>query len=314
MKNLRIATIVVLFSAALSAPPLQAQSATGYAGYFSSANGIGVYGYSSGSQSVENPLAPGLQGESSRGVGVYGRGDISDSSANNNEGGYFVGGKGLYARGTDLPAQTGYGARIFSSNFRGMYAEGSSGYFDAYFGGTSGISTNGIVDRSPGAKTLVVNIGSSAIEPGDLVAMAGTASSPEDGQPMLAVAKLDAGNQNAVIGVAKQAVLGQTVVSKDGSQHYDFQLASGRVEPEGYLVIITSGLAPAVKLGGLAKLAGAKIGDRVALAGAVDGEVALALTKELGRSPYQAPALAIGKVAGAIDEINATIPIYIKID
>ena len=73
----------------------------GYAGYFYSTNGIGVYGYSNGDRTHPNILAPGVYGQSNQGVGVYGRGDTSNSYSFYNEGGYFEGGKGLYARGTD---------------------------------------------------------------------------------------------------------------------------------------------------------------------------------------------------------------------
>ncbi len=79
----------------------------GYAGYFYSTNGIGVYGYSNGDRSHPNILAPGVYGQSNQGVGIYGRGDTSNSYSFFNEGGYFEGGKGLYARGTDPIWRTG---------------------------------------------------------------------------------------------------------------------------------------------------------------------------------------------------------------
>ncbi len=120
----------------------------GYAGYFYSTNGIGVYGYSGANRTHPNIYAPGVYGQSNQGVGVYGRGDTSNSYSFYNEGGYFEGGKGLYALGTDSAGELGYGARIYSSQYRGMYAQGASGWFDAYFGGNGGISTNGIIDRS----------------------------------------------------------------------------------------------------------------------------------------------------------------------
>lgn len=107
----------------------------GYAGYFYSTNGVGVYGYSGANRTHPNILAPGVYGQSNQGVGVYGRGDTTNSYSFFNEGGYFEGGKGLYARGTDLSGEQGYGARIYSDNYRGMYVQGSSGWFDGYFGG-----------------------------------------------------------------------------------------------------------------------------------------------------------------------------------
>ncbi len=197
----------------------------GYAGYFYSTNGIGLYGYSGADRSHPNILAPGIYGQSNQGVGVYGRGDTSNSYSFFNEGGYFEGGKGLYARGTDSVAEQGYGARIYSNNYRGMYAQGGAGWFDGYFGGNSGISTNGVTDRTARTQALVVNLGKATIQPGDLVAMVGVTPSPENGQAMLAVAKVDADNRNGVIGVAVSAVLGQEI--HPGRWHGDLRLCPG---------------------------------------------------------------------------------------
>lgn len=230
--------------------------------------------------------------------------------------GHFEGLKGLHARGTASSAGQGYGAQIISDNYRGMYARGGSiGWYDAYFGGSSGISTSAVVTRLTATQSLVVNLGESPIEPGDLVAMAGMAPSPENGQAMmLGVAKLDASNQNAVIGVARQAVLNKTVTLEDGSKHVDFQPTTGSIESKNYLVIVTGGLAPAVNISSLAMLTKGRIGDKIALAGQADGELAVALSSEVSRSPYQAPAIVIGKMAGPVDETNGTVPVFIDID
>ncbi len=276
----------------------------GYAGYFYSTNGIGVYGYSGGNRSHPNILAPGVYGQSNQGVGVYGRGDTSNSHTFFNEGGYFEGGKGLYALGTDPSGEQGYGARIFSSQYRGLYVQGSSGWFDAYFGGNTGISTNGIIDRSARTQALVVNLGETVIEPGDLVAMVGVTPSPEDGQPMLAVAKVDAQNSNAVIGVASAAVSAAVVAREDGSETIDFAPVAGLITPGSYLVIVTGGLAPAVNVTGLAHVADWEIGDRVAIS--TGGQLLLS-----GRAPE---AIVVGRVAGPVDENKGTIPLFIDID
>ena len=276
----------------------------GYAGYFYSTNGIGVYGYSGANRTHPNILAPGVYGQSNQGVGVYGRGDTSNSFGFYNEGGYFEGGKGLYAQGTDSSGEQGYGARIFSSNYRGMYVQGSSGWFDAYFGGNSGISTNGIVDRSASVQSLVINLGETAIEPGDLVAMVGLTTSPENEQPMLAVAKVDANNRNAVIGVAKEAVLMESILLEDGSEYIDFTPDAGVIAPDSYLVIITDGLAPAVNLTSLALVAEGAIGDKIALS--VSGQMGLSIS--------EADGIVIGKIAGQINDDNSTVPMFIDID
>jgi hypothetical protein len=306
MKNAQLVYVILLLAATIIAQPLHAQNqgTNDYGGSFSNSVGIGVYGYSSGNRSVPNELAPGVFGQSNQGVGVYGRGDISNTYSFYNEGGYFLGGKGLYARGTGSSGQTGYGARIFSDNYRGMYAQGATGWFDAYFGGDTGISTYSITTRGPTAQSLVVNLGESTIEPGDLVAMVGITPSPENGQAMLGVAKLDASNRNAVIGVAKEAIAESTVTFEDGREYVDFGPTTGSIGPNSYLVMITSGLAPAVNLSSLALLSDAKIGDRIALTQNI----------EMSRSYNQADDIVIGKMAGAIDEANSTIPMFININ
>lgn len=280
------------------------QANRGYGGYFYSTNGIGVYGYSNAERSHPNIYAPGVYGQSNRGVGVYGRGDTSNSHTFYNQGGYFVGGKGLYALGTDSSGEDGYGAQIVSLNYRGMFAQSNGGFFDAYFGSGSGISASNVIDRGGALLTLVVNLGESAIEPGDLVAMVGVSESPENGQPMLAVAKVDATNLNAVIGVAKEGMVSSSGTFEDGSEYVDFSPAAGVIEPNGYLVIVTNGLAPAVNISSLTLFADGAIGDKVTLSasegmtlnrGVVDGIV-------------------IGKLAGLVNEETNTVPMFIDID
>lgn len=276
----------------------------GYGGYFYSTNGVGVYGYSGADRSHPNILAPGVYGQSNRGVGVYGRGDTSNSATFFNEGGYFEGGKGLYARGTDPASQQGYGARIFSSQYRGMYVLGNGSSYDAYFGGNGGISTAQIVDRSASSRSLVVNRGTAAIHPGDLVAMVGVAPSPEGGGPMLAVARLDASNRSGVIGVAVEGMGVETVVLDDRTERTDFVPVSGSIAPDGFLVIVTDGLAPAVTLSSLNGATGLNVGDRIVVT--QEGRIA--------RAGSEADSLSIGRVAGPVDETSGTVPLFIKIN
>lgn len=278
----------------------------GYAGYFYSTNGVGVYGYSNGNRAHPNILAPGVYGQSNQGVGVYGRGDTSNSYTFYNEGGYFEGGKGLYARGTDTAGELGYGARIYSDNYRGMYVLSFSGYYDAYFAGDTGIFVNGsVVNSSANSTSLAVNLGETAIAAGDLVAMVGVASSPDTGMPMLAVVKVDATNQNAVIGVAVEAFTAGTITHDDGSQSVDFSPTSGVIAPNSYLTIITDGLAPAVNVDSLALLTDGAIGDKLSLS--INGELSLLSISE-------SSGVVVGKIAGPIDEANGTIPMFIDVD
>lgn len=276
----------------------------GYAGYFYSTNGIGVYGYSNGDRSHPNILAPGVYGQSNRGVGVYGRGDTSNSYTFYNEGGYFEGGKGLYARGTDSAGEAGYGARIYSNNYRGMYVRGGGTYYDAYFGGTGGVSANSYTDRTAATQSLVVNRGSTPIEPGDLVAMVGIAQSAEGDRPMLAVAKLDADNRNAVIGVAKESISAQKIAFEDGGETFDFAPVSGSAASGDFLVIITAGLAPAVNLSNARQVTDWQIGDKLTLSS----------SGEMARSSRDGEEVVVGRVAGPIDATQGTVPLFINID
>lgn len=260
------------------------------------------------------PAMAGVRGESVQGVGVYGRGDVSNTYSFFNEGGYFEGGKGLYARGTDPSSQQGYGARIYSDQYRGLYVQGATAWYDAYFGGDAGISTAGIVNRSADT-SLAVNLGESDIAPGDLVALAGVAASAEHGRPLLGVAKVNASNRGAVIGVAVSAFVVGTVAREDGRGGVDFSPAPGAAEPSGYLNLITSGLAPAVNLESLAVAAdgrataagtgleAAAVGDRVELAS--NGAMIAAATGSGGVS--------IGKVAAPADKVKGTIALFLQI-
>ena len=280
----------------------------GYAGYFYSTNGIGVYGYSNANREHPNIYAPGVYGQSNQGVGVYGRGDTSNSSNWYNEGGYFEGGQGLYARGTDAEGDGGYGARIFSDNYRGMYVLGDADDYDAYFAGSVGIFVNGaVVNSSANSTSLSLNMGETTIAAGDLVAMVGVAESPDTGMPLLAVAKVDATNQSAVIGVAVEAYTAETMTHDDGSQTIGFSSTSDAITPNSYLTIITDGLAPAVNVSSLALVTDGAIGDKLSLSRS--GELGLL---SIGES--ETPGVVVGKIAGPIDVESGTVPIFIDID
>ncbi len=281
----------------------------GYAGYFYSTNGIGVYGYSNADRTHPNILAPGVYGQSNRGVGVYGRGDTSNSHSFYNEGGYFEGGRGLYARGTDAESEggssfSGYGARFYSDNYRALYALGDSDDFDAHFDGGVGILVDGVVAFTGGTQLMVFNGGKTAIEAGDLVAIVGVAEAGVTDNPMLAVAKLDASNHNAVIGVAAQAFTTDPITHDNGRQTNNFTEAGKSAAPNSYLSVITKGLAPAVNLSSLALLADGTIGDKIALSA----------SGEMGFASSESGGIVVGKVAGPIDETTGTIPLYIDID
>jgi hypothetical protein len=134
--------------------------------------------------------------------------------------------------------------------------------------------------------------------------MVGVTALPEDGQTMLGVAKVDAANRNAVIGVAKAAVSSEIVAFEDGSEYMDFAPAAGVIAPNSYLIIITDGLAPAVNVSSLALMTNGQIGDKIALS--ANGEMRLSIN--------ESDEIVVGKVAGPIDTASDTVPLFIDID
>ena len=98
--------------------------------------------------------------------------------------------------------------------------------------------------------------------------------------------------------MVKQAVLNTTVTTEDGSERVEFRPVVGRVEPKGYLVIVTGGLAPTVNLSSLVPVSTGKVGDKIALLAQADGEVILALNSQMSRSAFHEPATVIGKWQG----------------
>ena len=127
---------------------------------------------------------------------------------------------------------------------------------------------------------------------------------------MLAVAKVDANNRHAVIGVAKEAVAAASIWLEDESEDVDFAPVAGPSAPNSYLVIITDGLAPAVNLGGVGAASaveaseGWQIGERIAVSAG----------GEMVRASGEAAPIVVGKVAGPVDPTNNTIPIFVDID
>jgi hypothetical protein len=121
---------------------------------------------------------------------------------------------------------------------------------------------------------------------------------------MLGVAAVDASNLSAVIGVATMAIAAEAVTFAEGDKHIDFSPTAGAIAPGGYLVIITSGLAPAVNVSSVALLTGGKIGDKIALA--ANGDMGLASSQPNG--------IVVGKIAGPVDAATNTLPVFIDID
>ena len=121
---------------------------------------------------------------------------------------------------------------------------------------------------------------------------------------MLAVAKVNAENRNAVIGVAAKAFAVNKIAVEGGNEQIDFVPKSGMIAPDDYLVIITEGLAPAVNLDSLAVAATLQVGDKAAIS--ASGAVTAA--------GVDVDQIEIGKVAGLVDEVGGTVALFVDID
>jgi hypothetical protein len=110
-----------------------AENARGYGGFFSSANGVGIYGYSDAQSRNNNMYAPGVYGRSHYGVGVYGKSDGGDWPAIGVRGeGSGTGVSGGSDSGTGVygSSDSGTGVYGYSTSYHGVYGEskGDSGH------------------------------------------------------------------------------------------------------------------------------------------------------------------------------------------
>jgi hypothetical protein len=280
---------------AVSGTDAGTSQARGYGGYFSSQNGVGVYGKSSAQTYYTNKYAPGVYGRSANGVGVYGASDGTGGAA---YGGLFQGRMGLSARASG-PSGEGYAGTFISDNYRGIYALSVAGYYDGYFAGTGGIYAADYwalqADR-----TVVVNASDETLELGDVVAIAGIVESPKGGEPLLAVRRAEAAQSGAVVGVVVQAMRVDIIKPEgmDGAEFLDVQPVEGSVPAKGYLAIVTHGLIPAVK----AAEGSLQIGDLLTIS-ATPGAVCKA-------GPGSSGAI-LGKVAGPVDTKSGTVPVFV---
>lgn len=275
--------------------------AQGYGGYFHSENGVGVYGYSNATRSGFNDYAPGVYGKSTNGVGVYGVGDHPTSGV----GGYFTGRVGVVARSNGISTNDGYAGFFISEQYRGIYVKSLTNWYDAYFDGIGGVYSRGGYFSLVSDRLVVVNGGDEALEPGDVVALAGVVRSPLGGEPLLAVRKADAARAPAICGVVLRALRLEMKEGEPGvGASLDVQPVEGSIPPQGYLAIVTSGLAPAVRVEALA--GGLQIGDLLTVS-SIPGRA-----QKVGSGIESAGAL-LGKVAGPVDAATGTVPVWVTL-
>jgi hypothetical protein len=272
--------------------PLQPISPTPYA--FSLFPGAIISGAMTGS----DPGDAVLNVRNVNGIGVYGMSDCADASC---YGGYFEGGVGI-----SVLSHQGYTGQFISEEYRAIYAESLSGWYDAYFAGLGGIYSAGGYWSKLADRTVAVNGGKEPLEPGDVVAIAGVVETP-DGETILAVARADETNLNAVVGVAVQALQTEMrQIEGSASTSWDVQPVEGAVPPGGYVAIVTSGLVAEVRVETGTLAAGLSIGDWLT-ASSVPGAVRrVDLTRE-------STLAVLGKVAGPVNVENGTVPVFITL-
>lgn len=221
-----------------------------YGAYVTSNMGYGVYAQSAQNQAlrgeagdisgISQPLGAvgvvgigqnrGIYGASSNGVGVYG-------STNNNYAGYF-----------------------YSSNYRGLYARSTSGYYAGYFtnqGGSTqpGMYVNGTLTVT-GSKTgyvvdVCLNEGPEPLEVGDVVAVVGVGDPVVGEIPVMRVVKATAENASAVVGVVDQRFVvdeesGESIARPDTAVP---QLdADNGIQPGEYVSVVTLGAFKLIKV------------------------------------------------------------------
>lgn len=215
--------------------------ARGYGGYFTSANGVGVYGYSGATSHFSNVHTPGVYGRSANGAGVYGvgdngtgvlgesagdsgvrgrstSGDLNDAGVSGSAGGVrgvgvrgYRYGTGFGVQGTTYGTTGGSGVAGMSESHVGVWAESDS-YYGLYARTNRDDDNYGIYTldniyaqnyHSSGAiMSVAQNGGSEALEPGDVVAFSGVvAPADEGGAPLIQVARTLSAGDPAVAGV-----------------------------------------------------------------------------------------------------------------
>jgi hypothetical protein len=275
----------------------------GYGGYFTTNNGVGVYGRSFASSHYNNMYAPGVYGHSYYGTGVYGKTECTGWPC---YGGFFEGSVGVRARSNGTSTDSGYAGSFVSENFRAVYANSMAGWYDAYFDGVFGIYSAGGYDSPAASRTVAVNGGDEPLEPGDVVAIVGVVESPAGGEPLLSVARAGAANRNAVVGVAVQALHAEMREVEGVGTSWDVQPVEGAVSPGGYVAIVTSGLVAEVRVEAGTRADGMAIGDWVTASSIPGAARRVDVTRE-------GTVAVLGKVAGPVNVENGTVPVFITL-
>jgi hypothetical protein len=295
-------------------------TASGYGGYFYSSNGVGAYGESSASRSWADQYAPGVYGKSANGVGVYG---VSNSSSGGMAGvlgestvGYGVEGDSTDSFGVCGFSTENYGGYFHSSNYRGLYASGNSGYYAAFFENPLGNTGAGLyVDGYmwvTGSKTGYVvdcclNEGPESLETGDVVTIVGAAE-PVSGQiPVIRIRKSDSAASKGVAGVVDQPFAmksggeGEKALPMPNAAEA-LASANTAVAPQEYVTVVTLGSFKAIKVD--AQYGAIKPGDLL---------VSSPTPGHAMRADSPAVGTVVGKALGSLESGLGRIPVLVSL-
>jgi hypothetical protein len=309
-----------------------AAQGSGYGGYFESTTGIGVYGQSTAQSSGNNLYAPGVQGHSTYGVGVYGTSDsafsvgvfgrvatgygvhgISDGIGTGGVGQAY----GVYGASAAPTQGSGYGGYFVSNTGIGvhgestaqlsgnnLYAPGVSGYSQHGVGiyAQSGIGVAGYLDGDlivTGSKfgyvvDLARNDGDDPLAQGDLVVVTGVTDPVVGEIPVPLVRKADTEASTAVIGVVDAAYR--------LAEHGLVRTAEGAINPGDYLTVVTLGAFATLRAD--ATYGAIQPGDLL-VSSPTPGHAMRAGDPQVGT--------VVGKALGALDAGTGSIPVLVTL-
>jgi hypothetical protein len=299
--------------------------ARGYGGYFTSDNGVGLYGHSSATSVASNVYAPGVYGKSENGAGVYG---VGNGTSYPGYGGFFEGRVGVSAYSTGDSSEQGYAGRFYSNNYRGLYAESASGWYDAYFAGSLGILVENDIDVNDdvriqgdltvsGTKTgyvaeIALNDGPDALELGDVVVISGVAEPIMGDIPVPRVQKASEANSTGVMGVvdrrfvtSSEGLRGQETEAETPGYFEDSSTSlagAGGITPGAYVGVVTLGSFQAIKVD--ASYGAIQPGDLL-VSSETPGYAMKATDPQVGT--------VIGKALGSLDSGSGIIPVLITL-
>jgi hypothetical protein len=132
-----------------------------------------------------------------------------------------------------------YGGIFVSEDYRGLYADGGSTYFAAYFQGNIAITGS-----CSGCRTALVsqNDGSSIIAPGDFVTAVGVVVDTDYDMPVMLVRKATDGD--TIVGVADSA-MARGDYREGALTQLGFNLVDGVSRPKEYVSVVMEGLVQA---------------------------------------------------------------------